>query len=177
MNGTDAAGGLARPRRVTPLAALAAAVLLAACSGSHSSGPGTSPAQQTTAKMNVFAQCMRGHGQTNFYYANPQSAANSSTPAFSLQGYLVTGVDPRSPEFTSAMASCKHLLPPMSPGKVSTQQLDNDVKFAQCMHAHGFPGYPEPDVQNGTLVQKPMPSSINTSSPQFLAAEKACGDG
>jgi hypothetical protein len=158
------------------LAALAGTVLLAAaCSGgSHSSS--TSPAQRTAKAMNVFAQCMRGHGQANFYYANPQSVANSSTSVFSLgQGYFVTGVTPQSPEFQSALASCKHLLPPAPSRTVTKQQLDRDLKFVACIRAHGFPSYPEPDVQNGQLVQKPLPSSIDTSSPQFEAALKACG--
>lgn len=69
-------------------------LLGAACSGgSHSSAASSSPAEQTAKAMNVFAQCMRRHGQVNFYYANPQSVANSSSVAFSLgQGYFVTGV-------------------------------------------------------------------------------------
>jgi hypothetical protein len=181
---TGAAGGRpARPRRVTVLAALAtalAAAVLAACSGSsHSSGPGTSAAQTTANAMNALAQCMRGHGQANFYYANPRSVANSSGPVFSLTGgYQVTGVQPQSPQFASAMGSCKHLLPKgvAVPPTVTKQQLDNDVKFAQCMHAHGFPSYPEPDLQNGHLIQQPLPGSIDTSSPQFQAAETACGE-
>lgn len=176
----DSSGSRARyaALRRSIATALAGTVLLAAaCSGgTHSSG--TSPAQQTAKIMAVFASCMRSHGQTNFYYANPQGAANSSTPAFSVgQGYLVTGVNSRSPQFKSALASCKHLLPPVSPRKVTKQQLDRDVKFAQCMQAHDFPSYPDPDVQNGQLMQKPLPSSIDTSSPQFQAAETACGEG
>jgi hypothetical protein len=158
------------------LAALAGTVLLAAaCSGgSHSSS--TSPAQRTAKAMNVFAQCMRGHGQANFYYANPRSVASSSTSVFSLgQGYFVTGVTPQSPQFQSALASCKQLLPPVPTRVVTKQQLDRDLKFVACIRAHGFPSYPEPDVQNGQLVQKPLPSSIDTSSPQFEAALKACG--
>jgi hypothetical protein len=167
--------GLRRPRIV---AALAAAALLAAACSSSTHSPGTSPAQQTAKTMAVFAQCMRGHGQANFYYASPHSAENSSTPAFSVaQGYLVTGVNTQSTQFKAALASCKHLLPPVSPRKVTKQQLDRDVKFAQCMQTHGFPSYPDPDVQNGLLMQKPLPSSIDTSSPQFQAAETACGEG
>jgi hypothetical protein len=158
------------------LASLAGTILLAAAcsSGSHPSAASTSPAQQTAKVMNVFAQCMRSHGQPNFYYANPQSVANSSTAVFSLgQGYFVTGVTPQSPEFQSALTSCKHLLPPVPKRVVTKQQRDRDLKFAACMHAHGFPSYPEPDVQNGRLIQKPLPSSIDTSSPQF---QTACGE-
>jgi hypothetical protein len=102
------------------LAALAGTALLAAAcsSGTHSSG--TSAAQQTAKAMDVFAQCMRSHGQTDFYYANPQSLS-SSTPVFSLgQGYYVTGVSHRSSQFQSALTSCKHLLPP-APSRVVTK--------------------------------------------------------
>lgn len=175
-----AGGGPARLRRVAALtAALAGSVLLAAaCSGgSQSSGPGTTPAEQTAKTMDVFAQCMRGHGQPDFYYANPRSASNSSGTLFSVEGYLVSGVNPHSPQFSSALASCKHLLPPAPNRAVSKQRLDRDLKFVACMRSHGFPGYPDPDVQNGQLVQTPLPAGIDTSSPQFEAAEAACGEG
>jgi hypothetical protein len=166
--------------RAAAMALLAgAAVLVAACSGgSRSSGPGTTSAQQTAKKMAVFARCMRGHGQPDFYYANPQSVSHSSAAAFSLgQGYMVTGVKPQSPEFQSALASCKHLLPPMPTRVLTQQQLQRDVRFAQCMRSHGYPAYPDPDVRNGELIQQPLPASIATSSPQFQAAEKTCGGG
>jgi hypothetical protein len=167
---------IARPWHVAA-GALVAGTMLAACGGSHSSAPDTAAAQ-TAKTMAVFAQCMRGHGQPDFYYANPQSVSNSSAPAFSLgQGYLVTGVKPQTPQFQSALAACRHLLPPRPRGTLTQQQLQRDIKFAQCMRAHGDPDYPDPDVQNGQLVQKPLPSSIDTSSPQFAAAQKACGEG
>ncbi|HTV98893.1 MAG TPA: hypothetical protein VMF87_01230 [Streptosporangiaceae bacterium] len=166
--------------RTAAMALLAGAALFApACSGgSHSSGPGTTSAQQTAQKMAVFARCMRGHGEPDFYYANPHSVSNSSVAAFSLgQGYVVTGVKPQSSQFQSALASCKHLLPPVPTRVLTRQQLQRDVRFAQCMRSHGYPAYPDPDVRNGELIQQPLPASIDTSSPQFQAAEKSCGAG
>jgi hypothetical protein len=167
-----------RPRRATALAATAAALagtlLLAACGGaSHSSGSGQPTAKQAAA----FAQCMRGHGLTNFYPVNPQSVSNTSTPVFALAGQEFTGVgSPGSPQLQSAFRACKHLFPGSSrlPPATSQQQIDSLVKSAQCMHAHGFASYPEPDVQNGRVLTQPLPSSIDTSSPQFQAAAKAC---
>jgi hypothetical protein len=169
----------ARSWHVAAASALVAGTILAACGGgSHSSGPGTAAAQQTAKTMAVFAQCMRGHGEPDFYYANPHSISASSGTAFSLgQGYLVTGLKPQAPAFQSALAACKHLLPPQPRSTLTQQQLQRDIKSAQCMRAHGYPGYPDPDVQHGQLVQKPLPSSIDTSSPQFEAAQKACGEG
>jgi hypothetical protein len=165
--------------RAAAMALLVGAALVAsACGGgSHSSAPGTTSAQ-TAKKMAVFARCMRGHGQPGFYYANPQSVSNSSAVAFSLgQGYVVTGVKPRSPEFQSALAACKHLLPPAPTRALTQQQLQSDIRFAQCMRSHGYPAYPDPDVRNGELIQQPLPAAIDTSSPQFQAAEKTCGGG
>ncbi len=57
---------------------------------------------------------------------------------------------------------------------MTRQQINSLVKFAACMRAHGFPDYPDPDVQNGRVDEQPLPSSIDTSSARFLAAEKTC---
>jgi hypothetical protein len=180
-NKTDGTGnglGRRRSRRATALAATAAALagtfLLTACGGAaHSSGSGQPTAKQAAA----FAQCMRSHGLPNFYPINPQIASNTSTPVFALAGQEFTGFgSPGSPQLQSAFASCKHLVPGLSrlPPATSQQQIDSLVKSAQCMHAHGFPSYPEPDVQNGRVLTQPLPSSIDTSSPQFQAAAKTC---
>jgi hypothetical protein len=177
-NNPDSADGYLRrrPRRAAALAATAAiagALLLAACGGaSHSSGSGQPTAKQVAA----FAQCMRDHGLPNFYAASPQSVSNTSSPVFAMAGNYFTGGDPGSPQFQSAFRSCKHLFPGAShvPPAMSKQQIDSLVKSAQCMHAHGFPSYPEPDIQNGRELVQPLPSSIDTSSPQYQAAAKAC---
>jgi hypothetical protein len=51
------------------------------------------------------------------------------------------------------------------------------VKSAACMRAHGFPDYPDPVRDpNGSIEVQPLPSSIDTSSPQFEATLKACGE-
>jgi hypothetical protein len=172
---------LAPPRRASVLAAaLAGTVLLAAaCSGggSHPSGsaiPGRSSVQQ----MDLFARCMRSHGEPNFYFANPQSTPNSSATVLSFMGYQVIGIDPQTAQFTSAMKSCKHLLPGGGPRPVSQQQLNSMVKSAACMRAHGFPDYPDPQRgANGGVEELPLPSDIDTSSQQFQTAQKACGEG
>ena len=72
------------------------------------------------------------------------------------------------------MKACKHLLPGGGPPPMTQKQIDSLVKFAACMRSHGYPDYPDPIVQNGGVEQSPLPSSIDTSSAQFLAAEKTC---
>jgi hypothetical protein len=166
--------GGARPwRAVVVAAALAVTALLAAAcggGGSHASGSGQPTAKQAAA----FAQCMRGHGQTDFYPENPQDLS-STAPTLVLSGHYFTGAS-RSAQFQSAFAACEHLFPGAGtlPPPETKQQIDSQVKSAQCMHAHGFPSYPEPDVQNGRVLTQPLPSSIDTSSPQFQSAAKAC---
>lgn len=173
--------GAARARLAPPrcagmrTAALAGVVLLAvACSGgSHPAG--SAPAQDITQQLDKFAQCMRSRGVSNFYYSNPNSTPGPSATVLSIMGFRVIGVDPRTAQFAWAMKSCKHLLPGGGPRPVTQKQLDSMVKYSACMRAHGFPGYPDPERgPNGGVEEQPLPSSIDTSSPQFLAAEKAC---
>jgi hypothetical protein len=51
------------------------------------------------------------------------------------------------------------------------------IKAAACMRAHGYPGYPDPAVQHGQPCPCALPSAIDTSSPQFQAAQKTCFGG
>jgi hypothetical protein len=49
------------------------------------------------------------------------------------------------------------------------------LKFAECMRAHGIANFPDPTMNNGTIViHSPQSSGTDTSSPQFLAAQQAC---
>jgi hypothetical protein len=167
-------GGLRRAAAVAAMTGIT--VTAAACSGgSHSSGPAT-PGPDSVQQMDLFAQCMRSHGEPNFYFSNPQSTPNPSATVLSIVGRQVVGIDPRTAQFASAMKSCKHLLPGGGGQPVSQKQLNSLVKEAECMRAHGFPDYPDPErAPNGGIDEQPLPSSIDTSSPQFQAAQKACG--
>ena len=154
-------------------AALALTALLAtACSGSHPVRSGASPGSGNVQQLDVFAACMRGHGVLNFYFTNSRPS-NTST-ALSVMGHYVTGVNPQTDQFVAAMKACKHLLPGGGPPPITQKQIDSLVKFAACMRSHGYPDYPDPIVQNGGVEQSPLPSSIDTSSAQFQAAEKTC---
>jgi len=163
-----------RLHRAAGLAVLPLIALLAvACSGSPSAAPSASPGLGNVQQLDVFAACMRGHGVQNFYFSNSPQARNSST-ALSIMGHFVTGVNPRTSQFSTAMKACKHLLPGGGPPPVTRQQIDNAVKFAACMRTHGYPDYPDPIVANGGIEEKPLPSSIDTSSAQFEAAQQTC---
>jgi hypothetical protein len=153
--------------------ALAGAMLLAiACSGSHPARSAASPGAGSVQQLDVFAACMRGHGVLNFYFTN--SRPSDTSTALSVMGQYVTGVNPQTTQFGTAMKACKHLLPGAGPPPVTQKQIDSMVQFAACMRSHGYPDYPDPIVQNGGVEESPLPSSIDTSSAQFQEAQQTC---
>jgi hypothetical protein len=77
-----------------------------------------------------------------------------------------------SPQFKNAQQVCKKLLP--NGGKTSPQeqakQLQEALKYAACIRAHGMPDYPDPKVHGGGIEMGGA-----RDSPQFKIAQKACG--
>jgi hypothetical protein len=154
-----------------------AALSAAACSGGpHSSRPVAQPGQLTVQKLDAFAQCMRGHGVPDFYFTRSPSRSSliSSNLTYIKLGQWAAQVAP-GPQLRPALQACGHLLGlPGQPPQVTAAQLRSLVKAAACMRAHGFPAFPDPAAQDGQLIQTPLPASVNTSSPQFQAAQQTC---
>jgi len=46
------------------------------------------------------------------------------------------------------------------------------LQTAQCMRSHGVPNFPDPSPSHGLVI----PSDINTQSPAFVSAQKACAN-
>jgi hypothetical protein len=162
-----------RSSRAAALAALALTALLTAACGGGSPSAAPSPAPGNVPQLDAFAACMRSHGVLDFYFANSPGTSNTATE-LSIMGHYVPGVNPQTAHFGTAMKACKHLLPGGGPPKLTQQQINNMVKFAACMRSHGYPGYPDPIVRNGGVEEQPLPSSIDTSSAQFQAAQQTC---
>lgn len=60
----------------------------------------------------------------------------------------------------------------VSQGRSDTSNYVKSVAYAQCMRAHGEPGFPDPNSQGNFLVG---PSNhLAQGSPQYVAANKAC---
>jgi hypothetical protein len=155
--------------------ACAALLLLTGCGGGgKNKAGGTSTGQVTVQQLDKFAACMRHNGVPSFYFA-PYGSTPTSDSELSLRGYLVPGVRPNTPNFATAIKACHSVDPLGQPGKVTRQQFDSQLRFAECMRAHGFPTYPDPTEQDGRLTEQPLPSSIDQSSPQFQKAENTCG--
>jgi hypothetical protein len=163
----------AGPRRAVAVAALAGIALLAAACGGGGSSPAGSSAhrgQLTAQNIDAFAQCMRSHGLANFYFTRNGSGEGVQFGPWFAQ------VNPNSPPFPAAMKACSHILdlptgPPPAPTAAQMRRL---IQAAACIRAHGYPNWPDPTEQNGHLVRPAPPPGIDTNSPQFQAALKAC---
>ena len=158
-------------------AALASILLLAACGGS--SKPKASKHQGNP--LIALSKCMRAHGVGSF----PDPTGHE----INIGG---TGINPRSPAFQKAQATCFKLMPGGGPQShpATAAQIKQADQTAQCMRAHGITGYPDPIISNkpptslnpanyssimaGNGMIIAIPKSINENSPAFLSAEKAC---
>lgn len=167
---TDMLSGAARRavrimRAGALLAILAGVMVLAAgCGGSSSSSTSQEPsADAADAAALKYANCMRSHGITNFPEPNSQGQPQSGPP-----------IDIGSPQYLAAEKACARYGVGggnASPG-VSTQVMQELLKYVACMRSHGVPDMPDPN-SNGTLTL-PTSGSANASSPQFQSAEQAC---
>ena len=162
------------------------AVSLTACGRSPSNGvaglgsttatSASSAAQAPLAAALKYADCMRSNGVTNY-----------PDPSISGRPQSVNQLDPNSPAFLRAYAACRKDAPKggIGPPAPTVAQLRFALAFAQCMHKHGFPQFPEPlatapnpDQTEFTLGQGmyfPTHGSIGVGSAAFTQAAKACG--
>lgn len=153
----------------SPLRSLAAlfavtgcSLALAACGSS-----GKKATASNTVDFLNFSKCMRSHGVQNFPDPSPGGGIQLNPGA---------GVNPFSPSFQSAQATCKRFLPGGGPpAQVSESQKLQALKFAQCMRAHGVPNFPDPTFPKSGGILQGGPAGINPNAPAFQHAARACG--
>jgi hypothetical protein len=134
-------------------------------------GSSSEPAKHSAQALE-FAQCMRSHGVSD--YADPPAPGRTPpAPAKVGMAYLGDSFNPNSPTFQVAERACQKyavgLATKVSPGlaaEVAVEQL----KYAQCMRAHGVPAFPDPSANGGFTV----PNSVDQNSSFFQAAERTC---
>jgi hypothetical protein len=177
--GLKSAGGTgACFRRVVLGAAVLVGLVLvaAACSGGsggagvaqsgggETNGPSPSPSSGGSAL--AYSRCMRAHGVTNF--PDPDSSGDITIQSGS-------GLDPNDPVFRSAQQACQSLAPTPS-GDQQHGTSAQALRFSQCMRAHGFSDFPDPQVENGRIQIGPFGpgSGLDPNDPQFQAAWGAC---
>jgi hypothetical protein len=132
---------------------------------------------------------MRSHGVPNF----PDPQAGSGGHGFRISITPASGIQPFSPSFKAAQATCSKLLPGGGPGgrgSASPEARRQMLAISTCMRAHGITDFPDPTTtppSPGTSgygavlghdgVFLAVPSSINTNSPAFKQAAAACHFG
>ena len=148
---------------------LATGVLLAGCgsgASSASSGSATTSANLSSFQHRfvAFASCMRSHGVPD--YPDPRSTSSGGVQI--SPGHA----NPNTPAFKSAQSACHELLPNggAPAGGASAQAKAQDVKYADCMRAHGVPNFPDPSHDGGF----DLPAGLDPQAPQFSHATKAC---
>jgi hypothetical protein len=157
-------------QRGAAIIATSALVLVAmACGGSPSStnsGGSSNAGGSTNSHQVAFSRCMRSNGVINY----PDPNTSGVIPKESSQQLGVTNA-----RFQSATNSCNHLLPNGGHGPNQAQIAyvrALSLKFAQCMRSHGV-ALPDPDSSG--RIPDPASVGINQGSPQFEAANQACG--
>jgi hypothetical protein len=155
--------------------ALASLALIAAGCGSDSASSGVAQAPTTSVAteptedddssrrdLSAFAACMRSHGVPDFPY-----------PKATSEGEVISIPDDDSPRFTSALKSCRSLLPSGGVPSAAEQAQEREelLRLAACMRANGVRDFPDPTFGNG---RSPFPAGIDRSAPRFGAAKRVC---
>jgi hypothetical protein len=158
-----------RRRAGVPAAALTCLALLAvACSSPASSGTGAGTAAGGSAGHTAlgYSQCMRAHGITAFPDPNSQGGIDINGGS---------GIDPNSSQYQAAHKACKSLLPAttMNPAQQAGVRAGN-LKYAECMRAHGISDFPDPNGQGLLQIQVKPGSDLDPNNSRFQAANKVC---
>jgi hypothetical protein len=122
---------------------------------------------------------MRSHGVPDF--PDPDSNGNFDLGSNQQRGGSAAGGS-ASASNTETVANqvCNHLLDagPQLNAAQTQHALGQLVKYAECMRAHGVPGFPDPHTTTGGVG---VPSGIgfdlsgiDAHSPEFQSASRAC---
>jgi len=148
------------------VASLATTTTTSAPAGAAVTG-GSSPG----GELLEYATCMRSHGVSNF----PDSATFASSGGIkAAKGQIaqIAQSEASSPTFQAAQRACAKYYGPSTPRQhVSPQEMRKLLAVSRCMRAHGIANFPDPNPVTGELA---TPAGIDKSSPQVVAALRAC---
>jgi hypothetical protein len=124
-----------------------------------------------------FAQCMRSHGVP----AYPDPGGQGGLPA--SKAAAGGELNRTSPQFQAARRDCSGLMPSGAPASPAQQAAvtAKAVQFAECMRAHGVPGFPDPGSMpggrkspGGGYFVEAQSGPLSPDNPQFARAQKVC---
>jgi hypothetical protein len=166
------ARGPGHRRRAAWLAVVpAGTVLLAAACGGGSSGPAASPGDSLYQRSLTYSRCMRAHGVPDFPILKQGPRGALVHPVSPPAGMLT------SPGYDAAFRACLKLavVGGGSPARYRAMALKG-LAQAECMRAHGITSYPSPGALDGGLHEPDATAiGLDTHTPQFAAAARACG--
>ena len=157
------------------------AVAVAACGGSSNSASSTTAAASglngpTAAQLQArvdLAKCLRSHGVNV-----PDSVANGGAAARAVLAQLVAQYGMQKllglaeKDCRSALVTAFPVLS-LSPAQLA-QRRQQALRFVACLRAHGVSGLPDPSSTGfGSGLGRAL-STIDTNSPVFRSALKAC---
>lgn len=155
-----------RSRKLIPTSVVAVAAVSLVTSGC---GGGSSRTGATTAQNELvaYSQCMRSHGVPNF----PDPTSSEGIP----KDKIPVG----NPQLAAASNDCTRLMPAGGLGPQTTAQptrtrLAAAVAFARCMHARGFPNFPDPTSQGQLTPEMVTAAGVDLHQPALLQAGLAC---
>ncbi|MEU6721224.1 hypothetical protein ABZ897_58075 [Nonomuraea sp. NPDC046802] len=136
---------------------------LAACGGTpQAAKPAGAPSvDENTANLVKYAQCMRQNGVPTF----PDPVNGKLELKYGGDNAL----DINAPQFKTAQETCKSLAPAGTlSGPGDGQQVQQMLKFAECMRENGVKDFPDP--KDGNLLI----DGVDPETPQFKTAMQTC---
>lgn len=134
--------------------------------------PSTAPSADKGNSV-AYSQCMRANGVPDFPDPDQGGKINLGSG-----GGKAGAIDPESREFKSASEKCKQYMGTgVDPSKGNQQtdpwSADKKLAYSKCMRENGLPTFPDPD-KDGRFTQSGSGSKIDSESPEFKKADKAC---
>ena len=160
--------------KLRPLAALAmVALIVAGCSDEPAENGGAGKTNADYENAVKFSECMRDHGVSEF----PDPDASGG---LTIDGVLNgSSLDPSTPAWKAAIATCKDLQPPgfTGDGKRSAEQQEAALEFAQCIRDNGVKDFPDPVSGEPLVDTNRIPSAATNGGMTILnAAMQKCRD-
>jgi hypothetical protein len=159
------------------LAITAVALLVAACGSTSPKSPSTtgSASNSPAAAALTFATCMRDHGIANFPVPQVTVTTTPGGGSVAIREAAPAGLG-GSPKLEAAQNACKGLQQAIGnsvagPRGPSRQAF---LAFARCLRSHGLSTFPDPDAQGQITGQMITAAGVNTRSPAFVTAARAC---
>jgi hypothetical protein len=155
-----------RPWRAAALAAAAAALALLATACGSSPKPAASSSPPTYEQLLTYATCMRTHGAPT--YPDPVQGPGG------YWAFLNTPGSPVGDPPADAVKACQKLAPKQTglPQSVIQAVVQQGLKLARCMRAHGITNFPDPTTSGGGVGISL--GGMDQNSPQYQAAQQAC---